>query len=66
MASVVGPAQIAGTPLPARGSLGWLAAHGHPAGVCSYGCRPPAVSWDCPLVQECANDGCNCHYGAFL
>jgi hypothetical protein len=52
--------------VPAMGSAEWLDAHGHPRGTCIHGCRPPAVSWDCLLVQECTNDGCNCHYGAFL
>ncbi len=67
MASVVGPAATpSSAPLPTMGSPGWLAAHRHPVGVCIHGCRPPAVSWDCPMVRECTNDGCNCHYGAFL
>ena len=52
--------------VPEMGSPRWLAAHGHPQSTCIHGCRPPAVSWSCPLISECCNDGCNCHYGAFL
>ena len=66
MASVVGPAgPVQRRQLPAMGSPG-----GWPrtaSGGALHSRLPPARGVvDCPLVHECTDDGCNCHYGAFL
>jgi hypothetical protein len=68
MAQVAGRVVVASPPaVPARGTVAWLAAHGHPQTACIHGCKPPAVLWDCPLVHECDDDAdpyylCSCHW----
>jgi hypothetical protein len=52
--------------VPVKPSPEWRVAHGH-GGRCPFDwCPDDDPSWNCPMLRECTNDRCTCHYGAFL
>jgi hypothetical protein len=67
MAQVTGRAVPSSSAVPAVGTPAWCDAHGHPQTDCIHGCRPPDVSWSCPLLHECTDAAdpfyqCKCHW----